>query len=205
VVVSGDDVAPHVHYGRLVAEGDRQVENARLAVEALPDADALLFLPADSPLLTGEMLRAFHEVVAARVKPEADRWFAAGLTGANEFRKEFPRMATTTINLKDGAFVSGALYAASRKGFFHALSVIEAMSESRKNQVAMLLKLGPGTVVRYLMHRISIADAEERLGRLFEGQAIIVTGCDPRSAADIDDVASYDEIKIYANLAEREQ
>lgn len=205
VVVSGDDVAPHVHYGRLVAEGDRQVENARLAVEALPEADAILFLPADSPLLTGAMLASFREQVSQRVKPGADRWFAAGITAVEEFKKEFPRMAATTINLKDGAFVSGALYAASRQGFFHALSAIETMSESRKNQVAMLLKLGPWTVVRYLMHRISIADAEDRLGRLFEGQAVIVTGCDPRSAADIDDVASYDEIKIYANLVERGQ
>jgi len=38
------------------------------------------------------------------------------------------------------------------------------------------------------------------LGRVFDGQAIIVTGCDPRMAADIDDVADYDELRIFANL-----
>ena len=74
------------------------------------------------------------------------------------------------------------------------------MSRSRKNQLGMLIKLGPWTVVKYLMHKVSIAEAQDRLGRLFEGQAIVVTDCDPLMAADIDDVADYDEIRIFANL-----
>lgn len=200
VVVSGDDVAPHVHYGRLVPEGAGQVENARRGVDALGETDALVFLPADAPLVTGPMLRAFVDAVADRVKPEAERWFAAGVCNAEPFQAVFPRMRTTPINLKDGSFLSGALYAASRQGFLHAMTVIESMSRSRKNQLAMLVRLGPWTVVKYLMHRVTLSDAEDRLGRLFDGQAIVVTDCDPLMAADIDDVADYDEIRIYANL-----
>jgi hypothetical protein len=146
------------------------------------------------------MIQAFAEAVAGRVAPGAERWFAAGVCEAEPFQTVFPRMRTTPINLKDGSFLSGALYASSREGFFHAISVIESMSRSRKNQLAMLVRLGPWTVVKYLLHKVSIADAEERLGRLFEGQAIVVTDCDPLMAADIDDVADYDEIRIFANL-----
>lgn len=200
VIVSGDDVEPHVHYGRLVAEGTGQVDNARRAVDAMPNADTVLFLPADAPLLSGPMLRAFVEQVEQRVDGASERWFAAGVCRLEPFQALFPRMHVTPINLRDGAYLSGALYAASREGFFHALSVIEAMANSRKNQLGMLLKLGPLTVVKYLLHRVSIADAEERLGRLFDGQAIVVTDCDPLMAADIDDVADYDEIRIFANL-----
>jgi hypothetical protein len=76
------------------------------------------------------------------------------------------------------------------------------MSKSRKNQLAMLMRLGPVTVLRYLLHRVTLAEAEERLGRLFDGQAIVVPDCDPLAAADIDDVADYDEVRIHANLGE---
>ena len=74
------------------------------------------------------------------------------------------------------------------------------MSASRKNQARMLLRLGPWTVLRYLMRRVSVREAEELLGRFFGGQAVIVTGCDPAMAADIDEVASYDELRIVAGL-----
>ena len=47
---------------------------------------------------------------------------------------------------------------------------------------------------------VTIAEAEQRLGRAFDAQAIIVTGCHPLTAADIDDVADYDEIRIYASI-----
>ncbi len=204
VVVSGDDVEPHVHYGRLVPEGSGQIENARIAVEALPGADAILFLPADSPLLTADMLVSFVKTVSSRVRPDHEKWFAAGVTTSEAFQAVFPRMPVVPINLKDGSFLSGALYSASRAGFFHAIDVIETMSRSRKNQLAMLLKLGPLTVLRYLFHQVTLDDAEVRLGRLFDGQAIVVIGCDPLMAADIDDVADYDEIRIFANLTKEE-
>jgi hypothetical protein len=150
--------------------------------------------------MTAEMVKGFADQVEARVKPAQERWFAAGVTTLEEFKAVFPRMQVTPINLKDGSFLSGSLYATSRAGFFHASSVIQSMSRSRKNQLAMLLKLGLWTVVRYVLHRVDVAEAEARLGRLFDGQAIVVTGCDPLMAADIDDVADYDEIRIFANL-----
>jgi hypothetical protein len=200
-VVSGDDVAPHVHHGRLVMEGATQAQNARIAVENV-QGESVLFLPADTPFLSAAILQRFTQAVESRIEPGRERWFAAGIVALQDFQSVFPRMAVTPINLKDGAFVSCALFAASRAGFFHALDVIEHMSKSRKNQLAMLMRLGPLTVLRYLLHRVTLAEAEERLGRLFDGQAIVVPGCDPLAAADIDDVADYDEVRIHANLGE---
>ncbi|MCH8978051.1 MAG: nucleotidyltransferase family protein [Armatimonadetes bacterium] len=201
VTVSGDDVADHVHHGELVHEAETQIENARIAVEALPPVDGVLFLPADTPMLSGAILTKFVAAVEQRIDEGQERWFAAGLTGLSEFRKEFPGIQIQAIKLSDGDFLSGALFAASPDGFFHAIGVIDQMSHSRRNQLGMLWKLGLWTVVCYLMHRMSLNDAEQRLGRVMEGQAIIVTGCHPSMAADIDDVADYDELRIHANLS----
>lgn len=198
VVVSGEDVQSQVHHGRLVLEGDSQIENAKRAVEALGMVDAVLFLPADTPLLSAEMLDHFASEVERRASSE--RWLAAGVTTLGEFKEILPRSPVQPVNLKDGSFLSGALYAASPSAFFHAISLLGEMSQSRKNQFAMIVKLGVWSVVRYLLHRVTVEEAEQRLGKAFDAQAIIVTGCHPLSAADIDDVADYDEIRIYASL-----
>ena len=201
VTVSGDDVADHVHHGKLVQEGETQIENARIAVEALPPVDGVLFLPADTPMLPGAALTDFLASVEERIDEGQERWFAGGLTSLADFNRAFPGMSTQAIRLSDGDYLSGALFATSPEGFFHAIDVIDQMSHSRRNQLGMLWKLGLWAVVCYLMHRMSLKDAELRLGRVMEGQAIIVTGCDPRTAADIDDVADYDELRIHANLS----
>ena len=198
--VSGEDVAGDVHHGWLVPELETQIENARKAVESLPGVDGVLFLPADTPLLTGAVLSAFMESVESRIEPGMRGWLAAGLCRASDFRAEFPRIPCQPIALSDGAFVSGALFAASPAAFLKALDLLAEMSASRKNQARMLLRLGPWTVLRYLMRRVSVREAEELLGRFFGGQAVIVTGCDPAMAADIDEVASYDELRIVAGL-----
>lgn len=202
VTVSGDDVEPHVHHGKFACEGEGQVENARIAVEALPTVDAVLFLPADSPLLSSECLTKFMSAIESRVEEGQKRWFAGGLTTLQEFREEFPNIAVQPIRLQDGEFLSGALFATSPDGFMHAISVIDALAKSRKNQFALLMKLGVWTVIRYLMHRVSIADAEEKLVKIFDGQAIVITGCSPKMAADIDDVSDFDELRIHASFSQ---
>lgn len=201
VTVSGDDVEPHVHHGKFVCEGEGQIENARIAVEELPPVDAVLFLPADSPLLSASSLKKFVSDVEARVDEGQKRWLATGLTTVKEFRAEFPNIAVQPIRLQDGDFLSGALYATSPDGFMHAIKVIDDMSKSRKNQAALLMKLGVWTVIRYLMHRVSIKDAEEKCVKIFEGQAIIVTGCEPSMAADIDDVSDFDQLRIHTSFS----
>lgn len=202
VTVSGDDVEPHVHHGEFVCEGEGQIENARIAVETLPDVEAVLFLPADSPLLSAESLTQFISDLEERIEKEQERWLAVGLTTLQDFKAEFPGIKNQPIRLRDGDFLSGALYATSPEGFLHAINVIDEMSKSRKSQLSLLMKLGVWTVLCYLMHRVSISDAEEKLGKILEGQAIIVTGCDPSMAADIDDVADFDELRIHANLSQ---
>jgi hypothetical protein len=108
-------------------------------------------------------------------------------------------MPTKPINLKDGSFMTGALYAASPPAFFHALDLLAALSQSRKNQFRMLVRIGLWSLVRYAAGRVSLREAERRLSKAFGAQAIIVTGCDPLMAADIDDQSDYKAILAYAN------
>ncbi|HXH61245.1 MAG TPA: nucleotidyltransferase family protein, partial [Fimbriimonadaceae bacterium] len=179
VTISGDDVATEVHHGRLVMEKDTQIENARTGVEALVDADAVLFLPCDCPLLAPEHLHRFTQEVEARVKEGAEKWLSIGLCSLEKFKEKFPRLATTPILLRDGSYLSGSLYAGSVPAFMDATGLLERLSQSRKSQLDLLWKLGPWVLVRYLMHRVTLQEARERLERVFDCDGVIVTGCEP--------------------------
>lgn len=203
VTVSGNDVQPHVSFGKFVHESDRQIENARRAVIELGDVDAILFLPADSPFLTAEILAGFVASVEDRVS-DSSRWLAAGLTLRSEFQKEFEKMEAKAINLKEGAFLTGALYAASPSGFRHAMDLIEKFANNRKSQFKMAMQLGPWTIAKFFLRQVRLAEAEETLGSLFECEAIIVAGCDPRMAVDIDTVADFQAVTEFARAGAAE-
>jgi CTP:molybdopterin cytidylyltransferase MocA len=190
VTVTGPDVASEVLHGTFVAEGESAIDNARIGLEALPSTlDAVLFIPADTPLMTGGMLRAFAENVVQRA--QADRWCAAGLTPAHRFREVYPEATFRALRLREGPQLSGALYAASPAGLRAALDLAGSIRRSRKNQLAMAWKLGPFAMLRYLSGRVSMPTAEAILGRLMESQAILVPDCHPATCLDFDTVEDW--------------
>ncbi len=205
VTVSGEDVLSEAHYGEVCLESDSQIENAEAGVQALGDVDAILFLPADTPFLKAEDLDHFVESVEDRWSGNVERWLAAGVCTAEEFGEAYPEFKSQPLKLRDGAYNSGALYACSPPAFHHARSLLEQFSESRKNQLQMLRRIGFMTIVMYFMHRISIKDAEERLSELFEGEAMVITGCHPRTIADIDHAEDFGHLVAHAERGAKDE
>lgn len=197
-VVSGDDVRPYVGEALWVEETGRQIPNARAGVHAVPDAQAVLFLPCDTAFLQPDGIRHYMQAVQERVIDPDQLWFSAGVCPKAAFDEAFPGWPHPAIRLKDGDFMSGAYFATSRDAFFHGAEMFETLAASRKSQLQMLWKLGPVPLIRYLTHRVTLAEAEDRLGKLFGGQAIIVPDCDPEAMADIDTVEDYRQVQRFA-------
>lgn len=189
VTVSGPDVASDVTFGKLIEESSSQMENVRRGLMALPPVDAVLFLPSDSPFLTTSALIDFQAQVAARVaEGVAARWFTAGLCAERETQRLYPEMPTEALHFREGRLMSGALYAASPEGFFHALNLLHQASDSRKNQLKLAIKLGPVLMLRYFMRRLNLADAAQRVSDVLGGTAFPILEVDPATVLDIDTV-----------------
>ncbi|MBX7135326.1 MAG: NTP transferase domain-containing protein [Fimbriimonadaceae bacterium] len=194
VTVSGLDVQHAVSHGEFLPEGQSAIDNARLGLEALgSEVEAVLFIPADSPLLDAEMLTSFTGAVAKRASLE--RWYSTGLSPLEGFRASFPEAETQALKLREGKYLSGALYAASPAGLIHALDLLTAMRRNRKSQAAMAWKLGPVNLARYVLGRISLADAERIVGKALGGQAVIVPDAHPATCLDFDTVADFEAIQ----------
>lgn len=188
-VVSGPDVRSEVHHGELVGEGASAVDNVKRGLAMLGSGvEAALLLPSDAPLIEGDMLRHFTHAVESRLSqaPRAERWYAAGLCSSAEYLRAYPGAGHQQLRLKEGAYHSGALYAASPAGFHSAIEIFEQMRASRKNQLAMVMKLGPINMLRYLARSVDLASGERILGRFFRGQVVLVPDCHPATILDYD-------------------
>lgn len=195
VVVSGEDVREVISDDIWAAESTGHIENVKVGVEKLPDCEKFLFMPADTPFLTAEAILHFVDAVDARLSGAQENWYAAGLCEYKKFLEVLPGFEHPHIKLRDGDFMSGAFYATSRKGFFYGMDMFKDFSRNRKNQIAMLLKIGLKPLVKYLFHRVSITEGEETMGRFFNGTAIVIPDCDPWAMADIDTVDEYQRLQ----------
>lgn len=191
-VVTGDDAwkegMPAVH----VPDHERQIDNARAGVAAVPEADAVLLLPADAPFLSAAGLRAFVAGIEAR--PRGERWLAAGLCPVDVYRGAFPECPKPSLRLRDGRWHSGAYFAASRAGFEQATGVVAGFSEDRRSQVKMAVRLGIANAFKFATGRFSLADGERVLESVFGCQVLLVPGADPESVVDIDDPKEYAQV-----------
>lgn len=192
VVVSGPDVDDEVHFGERIDELGSAVDNAVAGAQAL-DADRVLLLPTDSPLMTGEMLRRFAEYVEGRQAHPF--WFAAGLCRYRVFRQHYPSADATPLGLKEGRFLSGALFATTPSGLERGRDLFNEIRHSRKSQLAMVKKFGLTTVLRYFLRQITLAEAEERLSRALDGQAILYGEAEPETVLDFDTVREWESVE----------
>ncbi len=188
ITIAAPELEPLVHHGGWAAEGAGAFENIEIGLNHLT-AEAILFLPSDSPLIEGPMLTQFIQSVESRSVSGA--WLAAGLTREHRFREVFPDMPVRSLRLRPHRMVSGALFAASPAGFSAAADLIRKARASRKSQLAMAFNLGFGNLLRYLTTGVSVFQAERIIGRLTGTTVCIDTEADPATCADFDDVAEY--------------
>lgn len=198
-VVSGEDVREVIGDDYFVMEGAGQIDNASRGVEFIGDCDRILFLPADTPFLTAKSIQHFVDSVDGRIVGTGEHWFAAGLCQYKTFLNVLPGFEHPHIKLKDGDFMSGAFYATSRAGFLQAADQFRGFSDNRKNQFKMLMQIGIWPLIKYMFHKVSLVEAEQRMGRFFGGTAVVIPDCDPWSMADIDTVEEYQRLLIEAD------
>jgi hypothetical protein len=151
--------------------------------------DAALLLPADSPLITEEMLLPFMEFVEGQAPTSP--WCGAGICPARTFAQTFPQAPMRTIGLREGKFVSGGLFAASPEAIHNAITVLTQMRHSRNSQFAMVRRLGLWNLVRYLLRWVRVADAERIIGHALSARAIIHPSVHPATCMDFDTVQEY--------------
>ncbi|MBA3725752.1 MAG: NTP transferase domain-containing protein [Armatimonadetes bacterium] len=171
-----------------VAEsGNSSIGTVRSGMSRLEPERPIVFVPCDSPLITGPHLLHFIAGISRRLgDPLPEKWFAAGFCTEADARKTHPGAHNKGLKFRGGALAPGGLYAASSAGVEAALAILEEAAGNRKSQFKMVWRFGLLNVAGYFLGTVTPAEAESRVGTILGGPAIIVHGCDPDTTIDFD-------------------
>jgi len=187
VTVGVPEVAALVPVEGFVLQGRGAMENMKLGLDALPNCDAVLLIPSDSPFITEQCVRDFcKRIESAATRPD---WLATSGCLLDQFVAKYPSVPCSGVPLKEGKLVGSGLYACSPAVFAVAEPIVRELRANRKSQVKMALKFGFGNTLKMLMGRMDIASAQEMLTRLSGAQILLDTDASPESCLDFDDEA----------------
>jgi molybdopterin-guanine dinucleotide biosynthesis protein A len=152
-----------------------------LAALEPPEDLPLLVTTADHPLLRAETVRDF---LAAALASGAD--VAVGVVDAAVVRRRFPESRRTYVRFRSRALTGANLFAFLTPRARIAAEAWREVERDRKRPWRMVRRLGLTTLLRFLLRRLSLDDAVERVSRELCVRIAIVWIEDAAAAVDVD-------------------
>jgi hypothetical protein len=172
--------------------GERGPSASAAAALAHLGAPALL-TTADHPLLCPDWIAAFRAAVPA----DAD--VAALLARRDVVEAAVPETCRTWLRFADGDWSGCNLFQLATPGAAAALALWQEVERDRKRPWRIVRRLGPGLLVRYLLGRLTLAEAITRIGRLAGVRAAMVPSPCGLAAVDVDKPADLDLVRRLLN------
>lgn len=199
IVIVGLDQEHHLDFGRPVHFIDDQgsmTANQRAGAEYLARLNDqnryVLATGADTPLLTAEMTRWFID--ACRPHQQDIYW---GVVSQTVMEATFPLSKRSYLPLREGKFCSGDLFLVDLEAGLRAHKRMERFFNSRKNVLQQLRMLGFGTILAFLLRRLTLTGllkvVERELGAT--GAAVQMPFAEP--GMDIDKPHQLTQVRAY--------
>lgn len=170
---------------RWVPPADGPADSARAALDQLREWPVLL-TAADHALLTPEIVDTFTALAAVR---DAD--FVVGFVPWPLVRAAYPESRRTVLKFAGGAYCGSNLYLVRTPAGARLIDLWRDFQALRKQPWKMARAIGYGTLVAYLLGRLSIEDALLRIGARAGCRIEHVEILNPRAAVDVDTVADH--------------
>lgn len=141
----------------VTAAGTGFIDSVQAAAQALPDAEKILLVTVDIPLMTPEGLGDFARSCIAS---QAELSYA--IAAAEEVEREFPGRGKTVVHLREGRFTGGSVVGITRRFIVEQAETIARTFDRRKSKLALVRMFGWSFVARLLTGRLSVTDLEKR-------------------------------------------
>ncbi len=147
----------------------------------------LLLTSGDHGLLTPAIVDDF----CSRAAAHGDADLVVGLVPHQQVAAAFPDSRRTLLRFADGARCGSNLFALLTPASLRALTLWQAMEADRKRPWKVVRRLGTGTLLRYLLGRLSADGAFAVLSRRAGCRVRWVTVEAARAAVDVDSEADW--------------
>jgi GTP:adenosylcobinamide-phosphate guanylyltransferase len=161
--LSGTDigVALEAHDTRQLDSRDTPSRSVAAAFQSIPPVRPVLVTTADHALLTSRIVDDF---VARAYKTNAD--VVIGLTRFEAVLSVAPESRRTVMRFRDGDYCGCNLFAFLTPAARDAVSFWRRVEKNRKRPLRVARELGAWTLLRYVLRRLTLAQAMDRLSVL---------------------------------------
>jgi molybdopterin-guanine dinucleotide biosynthesis protein A len=151
------------------------------AMKSLPQDSAILLTTSDHALLTPKIVDYFcHEAQGSGCD------VVVALTRHETVMAAYPETSRTAYRFKDGGYCSCNLFAFLTQRARVVPNFWRRVEEQRKSPLRVISALGWGTVLRYLMRSLTLAEAVDRISQRLGCKIGIVVIPYPEAAIDVD-------------------
>lgn len=200
-VVDALQASPHVDHVVVVGLGDDQGQTFARPVQHLPDHGSMvqngmaglrwvrdhgtaahtLLCSADIPLLTSAMVDDF----VARARPD-QFLFTYNIVPRAVMEARFPGSRRTFTRLRNVAFCGGDIHLVQVRLLETSTDFWEAVAQARKAPWRVARLVGIGTLVKLLLRRLTLAEAEAAATRILGGPCCAVINPHAELGMDVD-------------------
>ncbi|MBN1313977.1 MAG: nucleotidyltransferase family protein [Anaerolineales bacterium] len=140
-------------------------------LEVDPTARQVMMCSSDIPLITPSMVDEF----AAQCSDQSISFFY-GAIPRQVMEERFPESRRSYVHFSDGDVAGADLFIADPRLAKAKQDLWNDLIGSRKNALKQARRIGIGLLIKLLLRRLSIAEAEHRIGKALDltGKAIIV-------------------------------
>lgn len=170
----------------LIPQRDSLVANVEAAAQVFP-AGWLLFSSCDIPLITPGAISDF----LSRCRG-ADMYYPFVAREVSE--REFPEMQRTWVKLADGEYTGGNLLLIKSSLIALVSKPAAAFFQARKSPVQLASLIGVPTLLKLLVHRLTVTELEEKMNKILCIDCKAVLTPYPEIGADVDKKSDYDAI-----------
>lgn len=171
----------------LVASGEALVDNLARGLRQFPGEQPVLVVTGDVPLLTPQVLEGF--LGDCRALGDYDFYYA--VVPRDVITSRYPQAKRSWIGLRDGAVTGGNVFLLRPRAALAVLPLLRRVTDLRKSPLGLASMLGPLLVAKYLLGRLTLAEAERRVRTYFNvnGRAVVTryaeVGMDVDKPADL--------------------
>jgi len=186
VVVAG----PAVHLRHL--EGRERVEvvdatgalvdNLAAGLRRLPENELVVVATADVPLITAAGVAAF--VAQCRELGEHDFYYT--VVPKDAILDRYPDARRSWIAFRDQVVTGGNVFMLRPAAALTRLPLLKRVTDLRKSPLGLASMLGPVLIIKYLLHALTLGEAEKRVRAYFgiDGRAVVARW--PEAGMDVD-------------------
>lgn len=139
-----------------------------------------LLTTADHPLLTSGMIDEFVDKIPRDVD------VAALVATDRVINSEYPETKRTYLRFSDKAVSGCNLFALPTRRGRNVVAFWRRLERDRKKPWKMAWSLGPRTLIRFALRRLTMAKAADAVGRQADVRAAIIESSFPTAAIDVD-------------------